>query len=202
MMTESTLWFFILLAVSQKANKSPPEGILILISDLELFPCLSYDLCQSEPMNLLWLIVHNQLHLSYFFLIWSSTPAFQEQAETEIRCLKFGLQLESGSTPSKAHTDEKDTESCNVLHYDPNDSMYLVGGYDGESCLSAFDAYYPSQDMIKPLRPMSSVRSYASVAQLNGDLYVIGGGNGHVWYDTGIRSWSFEIYFLLEQIHS
>ncbi|XP_009373092.1 uncharacterized protein LOC103962148 [Pyrus x bretschneideri] len=112
-----------------------------------------------------------------------------EQAETEIRCLKFGLQLESGSTPSKAHTDEKDTESCNVLHYDPNDSMYLVGGYDGESCLSAFDAYYPSQDMIKPLRPMSSVRSYASVAQLNGDLYVIGGGNGHVWYDT-VESYS------------
>ncbi|KAM0994458.1 hypothetical protein ACFX2A_010117 [Malus domestica] len=107
-----------------------------------------------------------------------------EQAKTEIRCLKFCLQLESGSAPSKAHTDEKDTESWNVLHYDPDELIYLVGGYDGESCLSAFDAYYPFEDMIKPLRPMSTVRSFVSVAQFYGDLYVIGGGDGHVWYDT------------------
>ncbi|KAM1198589.1 hypothetical protein ACFX13_010162 [Malus domestica] len=59
-----------------------------------------------------------------------------EQDEMEIRCLKFCLQLESGSTPSKARTDEKDTESWKVLHYDPDESIYLVGGYDGESCLS------------------------------------------------------------------
>ncbi|KAM2452622.1 uncharacterized protein LOC126593077 [Malus sylvestris] len=107
-----------------------------------------------------------------------------EQAEAEIRCLKFCLQLESRSTPSKAHTDEKDTESWNVLHYDPDESIYLVGGYDGESCLSAFDAYYPSEDMTKPLSPMSAVRSYASAAQLYGNLYVIGGSNGQVCYDT------------------
>ncbi|KAM1749151.1 hypothetical protein ACFX12_010057 [Malus domestica] len=107
-----------------------------------------------------------------------------EQAEEEIRSLKFFLQLESGSTPSKAHTDEKDTESWNVLHCDPDESIYLVGGYDGKSCLSTFDAYYPSEDMMKPLRPISAVCAYASVAQLYGDLYVIGGGNGQVWYDT------------------
>ncbi|CAN6715472.1 unnamed protein product [Malus baccata var. baccata] len=86
--------------------------------------------------------------------------------------------LEFGSTPSKAHTDEKDTESWNVLHCDPDESIYLVGEYDGESCSSTFDAYYPSEDMMKPLRPISAVCAYASVAQLYGDLYVIGGGNG------------------------
>ncbi|KAM1110735.1 hypothetical protein ACFX19_010098 [Malus domestica] len=107
-----------------------------------------------------------------------------EQAEEEIQSLNFFLQLEFGSTPSKAHTDEKDTESWNVLHCDPDESIYLVGGYDGESCLSTFDAYYPSEDMMKPLRPISAVCAYASVAQLYGDLYVIGGGNGQVWYDT------------------
>ncbi|KAM0994450.1 hypothetical protein ACFX2A_010109 [Malus domestica] len=111
-----------------------------------------------------------------------------EQAEAEIRCLKFCLQLESRSTPSKAHTDEKDTESWNVLHYDPDESIYL-GGYDGESCLSAFDAYYPSEDMTKPLSPMSAVRSYASAAQLYGNLYVIGGSNGQVCYDTVESYW-------------
>ncbi|KAM2984074.1 hypothetical protein FF2_009927 [Malus domestica] len=110
-----------------------------------------------------------------------------DQAEAEIRCLKFCLRLESRSTPSKAHTDEKDTESWNVLHYDPDESIYLVGGYDGESCLSAFDAYYPSEDMMKPLSPMSAVRSYASAAQLYGNLYVIGGSNGQVCYDTDVE---------------
>ncbi|KAM2566985.1 hypothetical protein TB1_009423 [Malus domestica] len=115
-----------------------------------------------------------------------------EQAEAEIRCLKFCLQLESRSTPSKAHTDEKDTESWNVLHYDPDESIYL-GGYDGESCLSVFDAYYPSEDMTKPLSPMSAVRSYASAAQLYGNLYVIGGSNGQVCYDTDVEMLDLEV---------
>ncbi|XP_021826525.1 influenza virus NS1A-binding protein homolog isoform X2 [Prunus avium] len=92
--------------------------------------------------------------------------------------------LESEPTPSMVHIDEKVAESCDMLPPDPNESMYLVGGYDGDSWLLALDAYYPFQDMIKSLRPMTSVRSYASVAQLNGDLYVIGGGNSHLWYDT------------------
>ncbi|XP_034220523.1 uncharacterized protein LOC117631468 isoform X2 [Prunus dulcis] len=92
--------------------------------------------------------------------------------------------LESEPTPSMVHIDEKVAESCDLLPLDPNESMYLVGGYDGDSWLLALDAYYPYQDMIKSLRPMTSGRSYASVAQLNGDLYVIGGGNSHLWYDT------------------
>ncbi|PKI34133.1 hypothetical protein CRG98_045488 [Punica granatum] len=32
--------------------------------------------------------------------------------------------------------------------------------------------------------PMNSVRSYASVAKLNEELYVFGGGDGHSWYET------------------
>ncbi|KAJ6299812.1 hypothetical protein OIU76_020743 [Salix suchowensis] len=37
---------------------------------------------------------------------------------------------------------------------------------------------------MKSLRPMSSVRSYASVVQFHEELYVFGGGNGQLWYDT------------------
>ncbi|CAN6576060.1 unnamed protein product [Malus baccata var. baccata] len=107
--------------------------------------------------------------------------------------LKFCLRLESRSTPSKAHTDEKDTESWNVLHYDPDESIYLVGGYDGESCLSAFDAYYPSEDKTKPPSPMSAVRSYVSAAQLYGNLYVIGGSNGQVCYDTDVEMLDLDV---------
>lgn len=117
-----------------------------------------------------------------------STPSIahidDKQAEFEIQQLKDCMKLESESVPSTQHIDEKDIASCDMLDLDPNESIYLVGGYDGESWLLSLDSYYPSRDVIKSLRPMSSVRSYASVTQLNGDLYVIGGGNSLVWYDT------------------
>ncbi|KAG4915524.1 hypothetical protein JHK87_053081 [Glycine soja] len=46
------------------------------------------------------------------------------------------------------------------------------------------DLYFTSQNVIKSLKPMSSIRSYASIVWLNGEMYVFGGGNGYVWYDT------------------
>ncbi|KHN24901.1 Kelch-like protein 18 [Glycine soja] len=46
------------------------------------------------------------------------------------------------------------------------------------------DLYFTSQNVITSLKPMSLVRSYALVVWLNGEIYVFGGGNGYVWYDT------------------
>lgn len=40
---------------------------------------------------------------------------------------------------------------------------------------------------MKSLKPMTFVRSYASQATLNGELYVFGGVDGDMWHDTGIR---------------
>jgi len=77
------------------------------------------------------------------------------------------------------------TESYSEVLLDSDDSILLVGGYDGESWLSSLDLYSTSNDIIKSLKPMSSVRSYTSVAKLNDYLYVIGGGAGSLWYDTG-----------------
>lgn len=111
------------------------------------------------------------------------TMAFQVQAEMEIQWLKGRLILEPESNPL---VNEEVIESFDELPLDPSESIFLVGGYNGRFWLSALDSYYPSQDVIKSLRPMNSVRSYASVAQLNGELYVIGGGNGQIWYDTGM----------------
>ncbi|KAG4912575.1 hypothetical protein JHK84_053037 [Glycine max] len=58
------------------------------------------------------------------------------------------------------------------------------GGFDGKSLLATMDLYFTSQNVIKSLKPMSSIRSYASIVWLNGEMYVFGGGNGYVWYDT------------------
>lgn len=106
--------------------------------------------------------------------------AEEEICELKNRCMI----LESISRPSMVHLDAVGFESLDNLHLDFDESVFLVGGYDGVSWLSALDLYCPSQDILKTLKPMAAVRSYSSVAKLNGELYVFGGGNGSLWYDT------------------
>lgn len=108
------------------------------------------------------------------------------EAEEEIQQLKgHCMMLEGGSSPSIADVDDETVIECiDELLIDPNELIYIVGGYDAVSWLSALDSYSPSHDVIKTLRPMSSARAYASVAKLNDKLYVFGGGNGDSWYDT------------------
>ncbi|KAJ6425176.1 hypothetical protein OIU84_025867 [Salix udensis] len=107
------------------------------------------------------------------------------EAEEQIQQLKDRcMMLESMSTPSKEHNDETVNNLFEEEQLDPSDAIHLMGGYDGESWLSTFSLYFPSQDAMKSLRPMSSVRSYASVVQFHEELYVFGGGNGQLWYDT------------------
>ncbi|PIA32675.1 hypothetical protein AQUCO_04400101v1 [Aquilegia coerulea] len=64
--------------------------------------------------------------------------------------------------------------------------IFVMGGYDGISWLPTVDHYWPSRDVVKPLKPMNSARSYASAAVLNGLIYNFGGWNGYSqrWYDT------------------
>ncbi|KAH9620293.1 hypothetical protein KSS87_005399 [Heliosperma pusillum] len=78
-------------------------------------------------------------------------------------------------------------KSCSDQPLDTDDFIYLAGGHDGKSWLASLESYYPSKDIIKPLCPMHSARSYASLTRFNGEIYVIGGGpGGHEdsWYDT------------------
>ena len=99
------------------------------------------------------------------------------------------MMLEPVSNPSVALVNETVNEVIEELHLDHNESVFLAGGYDGISCLSSLDLYYPSHDVIKSLKPMSCARSYFSAAQLNNDLYVFGGGSdqdGSEYYDTGV----------------
>ena len=94
--------------------------------------------------------------------------------------------MEPEANTSMVLDDEKVVKSFDELALDPKESIFLLGGYDGESWLSAFDSYYPSHNVLKPLQPMNFIRSYTAVAQLNGEIYAIGGGHDHVWYDTGM----------------
>ncbi|KAJ0088540.1 hypothetical protein Patl1_31458 [Pistacia atlantica] len=106
-------------------------------------------------------------------------------AEAEIQQLKnHCIMVQSVSNPPIELSDEKAIESLDELHVNPTESIYLLGGYDGESWLSTLDLYVPSRGVIKSFQPMNSVRSYASVALLNGEVYVLGGGDGRTWYNT------------------
>ncbi|GMP85581.1 hypothetical protein CsSME_00038678 [Camellia sinensis var. sinensis] len=68
-------------------------------------------------------------------------------------------------------------ESVNNPEPDLDELIYLVGGYNGVLWLSALDSYSPTTGVIKSIKPMNHGRAYVSIAWLNGELYVFGGGN-------------------------
>ncbi|XP_052173630.1 uncharacterized protein LOC127788951 [Diospyros lotus] len=107
------------------------------------------------------------------------------EAEQEIESLKCRCKtLESKSLPLTTKVDEMNMESQNDCEQDIGELIFLVGGYDGKSLLSALDSYSPMHDVIMPLQSMNIARSYASVAILKDELYIFGGGDGSLWIDT------------------
>ncbi|KAG8084909.1 hypothetical protein GUJ93_ZPchr0010g7247 [Zizania palustris] len=71
--------------------------------------------------------------------------------------------------------------ACNTLD---KPSIFLIGGYNGVTCLSSLDYFSPEKDILVHLTPMSSARSHASVAVLDGCLFVFGGRDGSSWCNT------------------
>ncbi|KAF3448893.1 hypothetical protein FNV43_RR09609 [Rhamnella rubrinervis] len=161
-------------------DKCYPGELMGLEDKNEQIPCLLPEYSSTVAQ-----LVQEVKELKLFNINQSQKMVHLEQklvqAEMEIQWLKGRLILEP---ESNTLVNEEVIESFDGLPLDPSESIFLFGGCNGQLWLSALDSYYPSQDVIKSLRPMSSVRSYASVAQLNGELYVIGGGNGQTWYDT------------------
>uniref|UniRef100_A0A0D9ZUN6 DCD domain-containing protein n=1 Tax=Oryza glumipatula TaxID=40148 RepID=A0A0D9ZUN6_9ORYZ len=72
-------------------------------------------------------------------------------------------------------------DACDTLD---KPSIFLIGGYNGVSWLSSLDAFSPEKDILVPLAPLSSARSYASVATLEGCIFVCGGGVGDSFGNT------------------
>ncbi|KAL6545112.1 hypothetical protein OROHE_009777 [Orobanche hederae] len=77
------------------------------------------------------------------------------------------------------------SDQCNVEDCVTSEEYVLiVGGSDGNSYLSDLIMYSPLQDNVVSLCPVTFPRSGASVAKLNGELYIFGGTYDGVWYDT------------------
>jgi hypothetical protein len=93
--------------------------------------------------------------------------------------------LERESFPEIGLVTEKEVSSSDESHSDLDEKILIAGGYDGSLWLPAFNCYSPSRDLMESLCPMSFVRSNASAAKLNGEVYIFGGAYGNMWYDTG-----------------
>ncbi|PAN17455.1 hypothetical protein PAHAL_3G132900 [Panicum hallii] len=70
---------------------------------------------------------------------------------------------------------------CNTL---AKPSVFLIGGYNGVTWLSSLESFSPEKETLVGLTPMSSPRSYASAAALDGHIFAFGGGDGMSWYNT------------------
>lgn len=88
------------------------------------------------------------------------------------------------SVSSSDHCAVEDCQSPNIT---TEESVMIVGGFDGDSWLADLSLYSPHEDHFISLRPMTFKRSYASAAKLNGELYIFGGVFNDVWYDTGMN---------------
>ena len=110
---------------------------------------------------------------------------FQAAAQAEIRNLKGTCNTINVQTcvGSQEFDDIKGKER--ILVSLPDDSILLIGGYDGVSWLSSLDGYSPSQNLSKSLSPMHTERCYAAVSKLDGEFFVFGGGTRGQWFDTG-----------------
>ncbi|MCI34737.1 kelch-like protein 2-like, partial [Trifolium medium] len=84
------------------------------------------------------------------------------------------------------HSKEKEENPTAELHLDAKDSFFLIGGSYEKSSIADMDMYCTSQNVIKSLKPMNCPRSYASVVELNGGIYVFGGENDSGLLDSGM----------------
>ncbi|KAK4392348.1 hypothetical protein Sango_2012600 [Sesamum angolense] len=153
-----------LFLASLNSRHSLVHHLLPLVSEMEELKTFKQE--QTEKME----IMEKKL-----------AEAEQEIHRLENRCVI----LESISNTSvRLSGDNTPIESPDEFYSNLNDSILIVGGYDGVSWSPALHSFLPSHDVLRSLKPMSSARSYASVASFNGELYVFGGGTGSMWYDT------------------
>ncbi len=71
--------------------------------------------------------------------------------------------------------------------------IYLIGGDDNNTVFSSVDTYDPVTHTVSGVTPMTHAGSLVTAAELNGQLYVLGGSAGRGLiaeaYDLGMGSW-------------
>ncbi|KAA0054992.1 ring canal kelch-like protein isoform X1 [Cucumis melo var. makuwa] len=106
-------------------------------------------------------------------------------SKNEIQSLRSRCEMiESGMNFKQSSMEGTELQSIKELPANLDESILIMGGFDGSSWLSTMNCYYPSRNSMESLPAMRFMRSLASTGKLNGEIYVLGGVNGSVWYDT------------------
>ncbi|GMI73413.1 hypothetical protein HRI_001010600 [Hibiscus trionum] len=166
----------------QSTNHSYPE-------ELALASEMNSSSIHSTVAKLLFEV--GELRLSQFKQAQKVNSLEKELVESrlEIQQLKkkCGM-LETGFVSRCTEVDNFEEEKFQLVDDQPHPacdaSICLVGGFDGCSWLSALDIYFSSQDMMRTWTSMSFLRSYSSAAKFNDELYILGGVDCNLWYDT------------------
>ncbi|KAJ4882231.1 beta-propeller protein [Raphanus sativus] len=113
------------------------------------------------------------------------------EAHTEIhrlreRCNMLESKIATSSDTREIHLpDDSNLDSTEA-------AILLLGGFDGysESGLSSVQSYFPSRNVVKAHSSMTSIRSNASVAKLDGKVYVFGGDEGGNGWTNTVESYN------------
>ncbi|XP_030450910.2 uncharacterized protein LOC115673031 [Syzygium oleosum] len=161
------------------ARENLEEGADVLSHDVGVSEIVAELLCEVRGLML------SQLEQAQRF------GFIEKELRQKICCLEDrckALELRESSTVGPVGETQYET-GCEPRPF--NKSIFIVGGYDGSSYLSASYLYSPHEDILTSLSPMRFVRSQASVAKLRGELYVCGGVYDGIWHDT-VESYSQE----------
>ncbi|XP_030288461.1 influenza virus NS1A-binding protein homolog A isoform X2 [Sparus aurata] len=115
--------------------------------------------------------------LCVIFLHGRSSPQTSPSATP---CLMKSLSFE-------AQPEELEEQPLSPMHYARcglgtaalNGRLIAAGGYNREECLRTVECYDPKEDRWTFIAPMRTPRARFQMAVLMGQLYVIGGSNGH-----------------------
>lgn len=83
--------------------------------------------------------------------------------------------------------------------------LFVVGGFDGSRALSCVEVYDPARNEWRMLGSMTTARSNAGVAVLNGAVCAVGGFDGNDFlntmevYDPETNEWSPCVEALAEE---
>ncbi|XP_017276046.1 influenza virus NS1A-binding protein homolog A [Kryptolebias marmoratus] len=103
-----------------------------------------------------------------------------QTSPTATPCLVKSLSFE-------AQPEEVEEHPLSPMHYARsglgtaalNGKLIAAGGYNREECLRTVECYNPAEDCWTFIAPMRTPRARFQMAVLMGQLYVIGGSNGH-----------------------
>uniref|UniRef100_A0A6Q2Z729 BTB domain-containing protein n=1 Tax=Esox lucius TaxID=8010 RepID=A0A6Q2Z729_ESOLU len=102
-------------------------------------------------------------------------------------CLTKSLSLENQLSQGAEKEDRLEERLLTRMHYarsglgtaELNGRLIAAGGYNREECLRTVECYDPKKDCWTFIAPMRTPRARFQMAVLMGQLYVMGGSNGH-----------------------